>query len=66
MKIYQNGTTPEPVYADTALTNKIGQLNPHEKCDCYGIFENRAVVRYKVDGQDNYKVGFCKWLDGIK
>lgn len=66
MKVYQNGTTPEPVYADTALTNKIGQLNPYEKCDCYGVFENRAVVRYKVDGQANYKVGFCKWLDGIK
>lgn len=66
MKIYLNGTTPEPVYADTALTNKIGELNPHEQCDCYGIFENRAVVRYKVDNQDNYKVGFCKWLDGVK
>lgn len=66
MKIYKNGTTPEPVYADTALTNKIGELNPHEQCDCYGIFENRAVVRYKVDNQDNYKVGFCEWLDGVK
>lgn len=66
MKIYQNGTTPEPVYADTALTNQIGELNPNEQCDCYGIFENRAVVRYKVDNQDNYKVGFCKWLDGVK
>lgn len=66
MKIYKNGTTVEPVYADTALTNKIGELNPHEQCDCYGVFENRAVVRYKVDNQDNYKVGFCKWLDGVK
>lgn len=66
MKIYQNGTTVEPVYADTDCTNQIGELNPHEKCDCYGVFENRAVVRYKVDNQDNYKVGFCKWLDGVK
>lgn len=66
MKIYQNGTTPEPVYSDTALTNQIGELNPHEQCDCYGIFENRAVVRYKVDNQKNYKIGFCKWLDGVK
>jgi len=66
MKIYQNGSTPEPVYSDTALSNKIGSLNAYEKCDCYGIFENRAVVRYKVDGTNTYKVGFCKWLNGVK
>ena len=66
MKTYQNGSTVEPVYADTGLNKLIGQLNPYEKCDCYGIFENRAVVRYKVDGTNNYKVGFCKWTGGVK
>lgn len=66
MKIYQNGSTEEPVYADTNCTDRIGSLNPGEKCECYGIFNNRAVVRYKVDGIENYKVGFCKWTGGVK
>ncbi len=66
MKIYQNGSTVENVYADTNLTNKIGYLNKYEKCDCYGIFNNRAVVRYKVDNSSNYKIGFCKWIGGVK
>lgn len=66
MKVYQNGSTVEPVYADTNCTKNIGSLNPWEKCDCFGIFENRAMVRYKVDNQNNYKIGFCKWLDGVK
>lgn len=66
MKVYQNGSTVEPVYADTNCTKNIGSLNPYESCDCFGIFENRAMVRYKVDNQNNYKIGFCKWLDGVK
>ena len=63
---YQNGSTAEPVYADTNLTNKIGELNPREACDCFGIFENRAMVRYKVNGTNNYKIGFCKWIGGVQ
>lgn len=66
MKTYVNGSTTEPVYSDTNLTNKIGSLNPREICDCFGIFENRAMVRYKVDRQNNYKIGFVKWLGGVK
>ena len=66
MKTYQNGSTSENIYSDTACTNKIGSLNPREKCDCFGIFENRAMVRYKVDGKNNYKIGFAKWLGGVK
>ena len=65
MKTYQNGSTEEIVYADTNCTVKIGCLNPREKCDCYGIFNDRAVVRYKVDGTENYKIGFCKWTGGV-
>lgn len=66
MKIYQNGSTEEIVYADTNCTVKIGSLNPREKCDCYGIFNDRAVVRYKVDGTENYKIGFCEWTGGVE
>ena len=66
MTIYQNGSTLENVFADTGLTIKIGQLGKYEKCDCYGIFENRAVVRYRVNGGSNFKVGFVKWLGGVK
>lgn len=66
MKRYINGSTVEIVYSDTNLTNKIGSLNPRESCDCFGIFENRPMVRYKVDRQNNYKIGFVKWLGGVK
>lgn len=66
VRVYQNGSTIEPVYSDTNLTNKIGSLNKYEACDCFGIFNNRAMVRYKVDGTNNYKIGFCKWLGGVK
>jgi hypothetical protein len=24
------------------------------------------MVRYRVNGTNNYKIGFCKWLGGIK
>lgn len=65
MRIYKNGSTVEIVYADSDCTIKIGSLNPYELCDCYGIFNDRAVVRYNVDGSTNYKVGFCKWLEGV-
>lgn len=65
-KVKQNGSTIENVYSDSNLTNKIGSLNKYEACDCFGIFNNRAMVRYKVDGSNNYKIGFCKWLGGVK
>lgn len=66
VRVYQNGSTSENVYADTACTKKIGSLNPRESCDCFGIFNDRAMVRYKVNGSSNYKIGFCKWLGGVK
>jgi len=66
VKRYQNGSTSENVYADTACTKKIGSLDPRESCDCFGIFNNRAMVRYNVSGTSNYKIGFCKWLGGVK
>lgn len=63
---YVNGSTIENIYADTSLTKKIGYLNPREECDCFGIFNNRPMVRYKVDGTNNYKIGFAKWTGGVK
>lgn len=66
VKTYQNGSTTENVYADTDCTKKIGSLNPREKCDCFGIFKDRAMVRYVVNGTSNYKIGFCKWTGGVK
>ena len=66
MKTYQNGSTTEVVYSDTNCTKRIGSLNPRESCDCFGIFNNRAMVRYKVDGSNNHKIGFCKWTGGVK
>lgn len=66
MKTYQNGSTSENVYADTACKIKIGSINPRESCDCFGIFNNRAMVRYKIDGNNNYKIGFCKWIGGVR
>ena len=66
MRKYVNGSTSENVYADTECTIKIGSLNPRETCDCFGIFNNRAMVRYIVTGTNNYKMGFCKWLGGVK
>ena len=66
VKTYQNGSTTEVVYADTACTKRIGSLDPRESCDCFGIFNDRAMVRYQVNGTNNFKIGFCKWLDGVK
>ena len=66
VRTYQNGSTSEIVYADTNCTKRIGSLDPRESCDCFGIFNNRAMVRYQVNGTNNYKIGFCKWLGGVK
>ena len=63
---YCNGSTRENVYADTALTQYIGYLSPYEQCDCFGIFEERPMVRYHVDGTSKYKIGFCKWQGGVR
>lgn len=66
VRTYANGSTREPVYSDTMCSNKIGSLDPWEKCDCFGIFRNRAQVRYQVGDTGNYKIGYCKWLGGVK
>lgn len=64
-KTYQNGSTPEPVYADTACTVKIGSLNPWETCDCLGTVGGMYIVRYPVDGTSGYKVGLVVYDGGV-
>jgi len=66
VKRYQNGSTSEPVYADTECSKKIGSLNPREQCDCFGVFNNRAMVRYRVRNTNNFKIGFVKWIKGVR
>lgn len=63
---YKNGSTKETIYADTNLTKAIGSLSPYEECDCFGIFNGRPMVRYKIDGSNNYKIGFAVWTGGVK
>lgn len=65
-RVYQNGSTPEPVYADTGLTNKIGTLNPREKAEYLSIDNDRPLVRYKIDGTNKYKCGYVLWKGGCK
>ena len=64
-KTYQNGSTPETVYADTAMRVKIGSLNPWEACDCLGRAGGMYIVRYRVDGSSGYKVGLVRYSGGI-
>lgn len=64
-KTYKNGSTSEPVYADTAKTVKIGSLNPWETCDCLGTIGGMYIVRYPVDGTNSYKVGLVHYAGGI-
>lgn len=66
MKTYVNGSTAEIVYSDSNCTNKIGELNPRETCNCLGIKEGKAIVFYKVTNSNNHKIGFVKWLGGVK
>lgn len=66
-KTYRNGSSSEPVYADTNLSVKTGSLDPYEVCDCLAIVEGRYLVKYKVNGKNNvYKTGFVAWHGGIK
>ena len=65
-RVYQNGSTPEPVYSDTGLTNKIGSLNPRETAEYLSIDNDRPLVRYKVDGTNRYKCGYVLWKGGCK
>lgn len=66
VRTYANGSTREDCFSNWKCTNKIGSLDPWEKCDCFGEFNGKAMIRYKVSGKDDYKIAFCRWLGGIK
>ncbi len=65
-KKYVNGSTPEPVFADTGLSKKIGALDPRETAEYLSIDNDRPLVRYKVNGTNTYKCGYVRWKGGCK
>lgn len=60
---YKNGSTPEPVYSISSLSKsaKIGELNKYETCRKLGTVGSRTIVLYRVDGTQDYKVGFVEY-----
>lgn len=66
VKEWKNGSTPEPVYADSACRNKIGTIFAWSKCPCYGMVDGKYIVSYDVSGTNYHKVGFVKYPGGIK
>lgn len=65
-KTWKNGSTEEPVYADTAKALKVGSLNAYESCDCLGTVGGMYIVKYQVDGTETYKVGLVSYSGGLK
>ena len=66
VKLYQNGSTKESVFQDKNCTKEIGYLHAGEQAECYGVVGNTALIVYNIDGSNNKKTGFVKWLGGIK
>lgn len=62
---WKNGSTSEPVYADTAKKTQIGSLNAYESCDCLGTVGGMYIVKYQVDGTSAYKVGLVAYSGGL-
>ncbi len=65
-KSYNNGSTPETVYADTAKKTKVGSLNPRESCYCLGKIDGMYLVLYYVTGTNTQKCGFVSYSGGVK
>ena len=61
---YKNGSTVEPVYADSDCVDKIGELNKYESCTKIGTCGNKTIVIYPVDGTKKYKIGFVVYEGG--
>ena len=64
-KSYKNQALTEMVYADTALTERTGSLNPGECCKCLGIVRGKYLVVYDKDGTTAQKVGFVRYSGGV-
>ena len=65
VRVYRNGSTPEPVYADNTFTNKIGELDPREVVKGISI-EDNVIVYYTVNGTNKKKTGFVRWKAGLQ
>lgn len=65
-KTYQNGSTQETVYADTAKRTRVGTLDKYEKCYCLGKINGMYLVLYYVTGSNVQKCGFVEYSGGIK
>lgn len=63
-KTYKNGSTAETVYADTGKQTKVGSLDKNETCTCLAKVGGMYLVKYKVNGTSNYKVGFVAYAGG--
>jgi hypothetical protein len=62
-KRYQNGKTPEPVYADEKLTIKIGSLDPFEVCEAIADVDGKIVVLYNT--ANGKKAGWVGYKGGL-
>lgn len=70
-KTYKNGSSVEPCYKDCNFKTKTGSLDKWETCECLGIVVNdnnqkAYIVKYKINGANNYAVGFVAWHGGVK
>ncbi len=65
-KAYQNGSTQETVYADTAKRTRVGTLDKYEKCYCLGKINGMYLVLYYVTGSNVQKCGFVEYSGGIR
>lgn len=65
-KTYKNGSTSEPVYAETTFKTKTGSLDKYEQCECLDVVNGAYLVKYKVNNSSAYKTGFVKYSGGVK
>ena len=57
VKKFKNGSTEEKIWTSNEHTNQVGTLEEGEMCDCLGIHNVHAIVKYV--GSNNFdKVGF--------
>lgn len=58
---WENGSTPEYVYADNSKKLKIGKINPYEKASCLGKIGGKYIVLYNITNTNIKKVGFVDY-----
>ena len=57
VKKFKNGNSIEKIWTSNEHVNQVGTLSKGEQCDCLGIHNGHAIVKYV--GSNNYdKVGF--------